>query len=109
MTRNLEHNHRVCILAINNSKWFLLRSILSRKFDAPPGVRLSGTVGEKRIATEDEIQALKESLGLMGKFFKPGAGGFNIKYVREIYFDSVKPVTIGKLTAHLPVEKESHR
>ncbi|WHY77360.1 pyridoxamine 5'-phosphate oxidase family protein [Neobacillus sp. WH10] len=101
MTRNLERNNRVCILAINSSKWFLLRSFLSRKFKTPPGVRLSGTVGEKRIATEDEIQSLKESLGLLGRFFKTGPGGLNIKYVREILFASVKPVYVGKLTKGL--------
>ena len=101
MTRNLERNNRVCILAINSSKWFLLRSFLSRKFKTPPGVQLSGTVGEKRIATEDEIQSLKESLGLLGRFLKTGPGGLNIKYVREIHFDSVKPVYVGKLTKGL--------
>lgn len=30
---------------------------------------LRGTVGEKRIATEDEIQSLKGRLGLLGCFF----------------------------------------
>ncbi|WP_141433988.1 pyridoxamine 5'-phosphate oxidase family protein [Bacillus sp. 03113] len=101
MTQNLEHNNQVCILAVNSSKWFFLRSILSRKFKTPPGVRLSGTVGEKRIATEDEIQSLKENLGLLGRFFKVGPGGLNIKYVRDIHFDSVKPVSVGKLTSGL--------
>lgn len=62
---------------------------------------MSGTVGEKRIATEDEIQSLKENLGLLGRFFKVGPGGLNIKYVRDIHFDSVKPVSVGKLTRGL--------
>ncbi|MBS4189678.1 pyridoxamine 5'-phosphate oxidase family protein [Bacillus sp. FJAT-49705] len=101
MTRNLERNNRVCILATNSSKWFLLRSFLSRKFKTPPGVRLSGMVGEKRIATEDEIQSLKESLGLLGRFLKTGPEGLNIKYVRENHFDSAKPVYVGKLTKGL--------
>ncbi|MGM7722909.1 pyridoxamine 5'-phosphate oxidase family protein [Metabacillus sp. Hm71] len=101
MTQNLEHNNRVCILAVNNSKWFLIRSFLFRKFNTPPGVRLSGAVGEKRIATEDEIQSLKRNLGLLGRFLKAGPGGLNIKYVRDIHFDSVKPVLVGKLTSGL--------
>ncbi|AJY76876.1 pyridoxamine 5'-phosphate oxidase family protein [Paenibacillus beijingensis] len=101
MAQNHEHNNRVCILAVNSSKWFLLRSFLFRKFKTPPGVRLSGTVGEKRIATEDEIQSLKENLGLLGRFIKVGPGGLNIKYVRDIHFDSVKPVSVGKLTKGL--------
>lgn len=62
---------------------------------------MSGTVGEKRIATEDEIQSLKENLGLLGRFFKAGPGGLNIKYVQDIHFDSVKPVSVGKLTRGL--------
>lgn len=73
----------------------------ARKFKTPPGVRLSGTVGEKRITAEDEIQSLKESLGLLGRFLKVGPGGMNIKYVRDIHFDSAKPVLVGKLTKGL--------
>lgn len=98
MTQNLEHNNRVCILAVHSSKWFLIRSVLSGKFKTPPGVRLSGTVGEKRIATEDEIQSLKKNLGLLGRTLKVGPGGLNIKYVQDIHFDSVKPVLVGKMT-----------
>jgi hypothetical protein len=101
MTQNLELNNRVCILAVHSSKWFFIRSFLSGKFKTPPGVRLSGTVGEKRIATEDEIQSLKAKLGLLGRLLKGEPGGLNIKYVRDIHFDSVKPVLVGKLTKGL--------
>ena len=54
----LEYNNRVCVLAVNSSKWFLLRSILSRKLKTPSGVRLSGTIGGKQIVIKNVIYSL---------------------------------------------------
>lgn len=68
MSRELEYNNRVCILAVNSSKWFLLRSIPSRKLKTPLGARLPGTLGGKRIVIKNVIYSLGGNLGLLGRF-----------------------------------------
>jgi hypothetical protein len=48
MSRNLERNPRVCILAVNSNPTFWQKSLLAGKFETPPAVRLMGPVGKKR-------------------------------------------------------------
>src|SRR5512143_398530 len=40
LPRNLRHDKRVCVMAVNSGKWLLLKSFVLGKFIAPPGVRL---------------------------------------------------------------------
>ena len=51
-SRNFERNQRVCILALNSGKFFWIKSLFLGKFKTPVAVRLNGTVGEQRKATE---------------------------------------------------------
>lgn len=98
MTQNLKHNNRVSILAVNSSKWFWLRSFCLGKFSTPPGVRLSGIVGEKRLLTPDEIKMVEKRIGIGIKLKGITYLSKNLKYAQDIYFDSVKMVSIGKMT-----------
>ena len=50
---NLSRNPRVCFLAVNADRTFLVKSLIKGKFSAPPAVRLMGTVKELREATPD--------------------------------------------------------
>ena len=47
MSKNLERNPRVCILAVNSNPTFWQKSLLAGKFETPPAVRLLGSVGKK--------------------------------------------------------------
>jgi general stress protein 26 len=57
MPENIKRDPRVCILAVNADKIFWARSLLEGKFSAPPAVRLTGTVGDLREATQLETEA----------------------------------------------------
>ena len=61
LPRNLQNNKRVCVLAVNSSRWFWIKSLVGGKFAGPPAVRLYGTVGEVREATEKEIDRPRAS------------------------------------------------
>ncbi len=37
MKRNIEHNHRVCVMALNSSKWFWLKALIRGQFNEPCG------------------------------------------------------------------------
>lgn len=98
MTQNLKHNNRVSILAVDSSKWFWFRSFYLGKFSTPPGVRLSGIVGEKRLITPDEVRLVEKRIGFSKNLKGVSYLLENLKYAQDIYFDSVKMVSIGKMT-----------
>jgi len=55
---NINSNSNVCVLGVNSSKWFWVRSLFKEKFSNTPAIKLYGRLGEKRKATEDENRAL---------------------------------------------------
>jgi uncharacterized protein len=56
LATNLARNERVCVLAVDSGRLFWLRSLIAGRFSGPPAVRLYGTVGDRRPATEDEVR-----------------------------------------------------
>jgi hypothetical protein len=101
MSRNIERNPRVCILAVNSNLTFWQKSLLAGKFEAPPAVRLMGSVGKKREATEEEIAMWQNHVKLAR-----GTKGYdlmwkNMRMVRDIHFDSFNPVLLGEMTQDL--------
>lgn len=98
LARNLQHNKRVCVLAVNSNKWSLLKSFFLGRITAPPGVRLLGTATERREATEQEMRMFRRRFRMFRPFKGYDLVWGNLRYVREIYFDSYEPVRIGALT-----------
>ena len=95
---NLERDQRICVLIVKNNKWFWIKTAIFGRFDHPPGIRLMGKVGNKREATEQEINNFQKPL----KSFKILKGyeplwGF-MKYGRDIYFDAFEPVKCRTIT-----------
>lgn len=101
MPKNLGANQRVCILAVNSGFFYWYKAISSGRFPAFPGVRLYGTVGERREATGDEIAAWHNRVKRARKTRGYKLIWENLKHVRDIKFDSFRPVTTGQMTAHL--------
>ncbi len=54
---NLRQNKQVCVLAVNSSRWFWVKSLFGSRFASLPAIRLYGTVGEAREATENEVES----------------------------------------------------
>ena len=101
MSKNIERNPRVCILAVNSDLAFWQKSLFTGRFESPPAVRLMGSVGQKREGTKEEIvmwqnhvKAAQSTKGydLMWK---------NMRMVRDIHFDSFEPVWLGEMTRGL--------
>ena len=98
LSRNLQHNKRVCVLAVNSGKWSLLKSFFRGRITAPPGVRLMGTATERREATEQEMDQFRRRFRMYRMFKGYNLVWGNLRYVREIHFDEYEPVRIGALT-----------
>jgi hypothetical protein len=97
LTKNLDRNKRISVLLIKNEKWFWMKTVLFGKFDHAPGIRLMGSVGEKRKATAQEIRAFKQPLRKL-KFFKGYQPLWEVMtHVRDIHFESFEPVRCGAM------------
>ena len=99
LRKNLEKNKRVCILAVKTSRWLLLKSLFLGRFTEPPAVRLMGTAGERRDATDDEIRMFRRRVAPLRMLRGHDMLWKNLKYVRDISFDSFEPVHVGVLTS----------
>ncbi len=98
---NLGSNAKVCVMAVNCSKLFWLKSLLKGTFKTPPAVRLYGIVGERRKATEDEQLKFRRRLHKAKKFKGYKLLWKDLDYVRDIKFSSFEPVLVGEMTKKL--------
>ena len=98
LPRNLDNNKQVCILAVNSSQWFWLKSLFGGRFASFPAIRLYGTAGEARPADEREIALWRNQVKQV-KFTKGHALMWGeMTRVREIAFTRIEPVHIGEMT-----------
>lgn len=98
LPRNFESNNQICVLAVNSSKWFWLKSLVGGRFTSPPAVRLHGVVGNLREATDTEI-ALWQKRVKPVSFSKGHAMMWrSMSMVRDIEFTRIEPVQIGEMT-----------
>lgn len=99
--RNFLNDRRICVLAVHTSRWLLLKSLLLGRFTSLPAIRLTGTVGEKREATPEEMRLFHKRVGRY-HFLK----GYDLlwsrlQYVRDVTFDAALPVRAGAMTRGL--------
>lgn len=101
MPANLEAGSRVCVLGVNSSKLLWLGALWKGRFASPPGVRLMGTAGERRTATEEErawwrrqVKPFRRMKGFEGMW-----GDRNLAQVRELHFDAFKPIQLGEIAS----------
>ena len=95
-------NKNICVLAVDSNKWFWFRSLFFVKFKTNPAIKLYGQLGQRREATDFEINRLdkrtKLTKGLKGNAYLWKKGTY---YVREIKFNRVEKINLGKMTKHL--------
>lgn len=95
---NLEQNPHLCVLAVNSSRWYWLKSLLIGHFGQMPAVRLHGIAGGTREATDKEI-ALWQKRVKSVRFTKGhGIMWRHMRTVREVEFNRIEPVRIGQMT-----------
>lgn len=101
LPKHAVHNNAICILAVNSSKFFWLKSLFKGRFDAYPAYRLYGKLGERRKASEAEMRALKRRMKLTRSLKGHKYLWDNMNEVREITFHKAEKITIGKMTKAL--------
>lgn len=95
---NLLLNNKLCILAVNSSKWYWIKSLIGGHFSSPPAVRLYGEAGECRQASEKEISRWQHRVKTM-KFTRGHASMWSgMKTVRDIKITKIEPVAMGEMT-----------
>ncbi len=97
LTKNLDRDGKICILLLKNTKRFWIKAVLFGRFDHAPGIRLMGTVGERREATTKEVDAFKMPLRRLKllKGYQPLWGV--MKHGRDIFFESFETVKCGPM------------
>lgn len=94
-------NRKICILGVNSRKSFWLKSLIQTEFIKHPGIKLYGTLGEKRKASPQEIQLLQERIRKT-KFTKGHQYLWgDMEYVREVNIEGAEKLNIGKMTEQL--------
>lgn len=98
LTENLDVNRQVCVLAVNSSRWFWLRSLVGGRFASPPAVRLHGVAGELREATDTEMALWQRRVKRVRLTKGHALIWRGMSRVRDIEFTRIEPVNIGEMT-----------
>ncbi|WP_405564924.1 hypothetical protein [Polaribacter sp. Asnod6-C07] len=98
---NSKVNKKICVLAVNSSKWFWFKSLFKMNFSEYPAVKLYGELGKKRPATKNEYNAfqkrIKQTKMLKGSRYL----WKDMNVVREIKFTKGEKINLGKMTKEL--------
>lgn len=98
MPKNLQKDNRVCVMAVNTSKWAAWKSFFLGRFTSPPAVRLIGVAGERREATQQEVELFRKRVRKFRMFKGYDILWGNLRIVREIHFHAFEPVRAGVMT-----------
>ena len=98
MPQNFSVSKEICVLAVNSSRWFWIKSLIGGEFAKLPAVRLYGTAGIVRDATDQEIELWQKRVRSM-RFSKGHAVLWrDMRRVRELEFSRVEPINLGAMT-----------
>lgn len=94
-------NKNVCLLAVNSNRLFWVKSLFKGKFNNYPAVKLYGELGDKRKASENELNRLKRRMRatkrLKGHKYLWG----KMEHIREISFTNAEKIQLGNMTKDL--------
>jgi hypothetical protein len=89
------------VLGVNSNRLFWVRSLFKVKFKEYPAVKLYGTFGEQRKATEKEINRLARRMRLTKRLKGHKYLWDTIGTVREITFSKAEKINLGRMTEQL--------
>lgn len=95
---SLLNNKRICVLAVNSSKLFWIKSLVLGNFSTAPSIRLYGELGTRREATKNEILLWQKRVKSVRLTKGHSMMWANMRMVREIEFDTAEPVNMGRIT-----------
>lgn len=87
-----------CVLVVNTSILFWLKSLFAGKFATPPAVRFVVKFGERRAATEVEQQRFRRRVNIFRRLKGHKIMWSRPSHVREFSIQTVIPVSLGKMT-----------
>ena len=90
--RHIDANGRVCVMAVNSSPGLWLRALLFGRFSSPPGVRLHGTAGPLREATDAECAAIDQRTRATRRLRGHRLLWTQFTQVRDLRFTHLTPV-----------------
>jgi len=95
---NAEHCEFATIMAVNDGKWFWLKSLFKGQFKNPPAMRMLVKLGSLRPASEAESQKFKRRVRLF-KYTKGHTMMWqDMADIREFEIIEYKPIYIGQMT-----------
>ncbi len=101
LPENAEMNKNICVLGVNSNSLFWIKSLFKMKFSRHPGIKLYGQLGDKREATEKEINRLNRRMKAT-KLTKGNAFLWGkMEFVRDISFTKAEKIELGKMTEGL--------
>ena len=101
LNKNSKTNKNICILAVNNRKWFWLTSLFKGEFSLYPAVKLYGELGEKRDASPKEFRAFQRRVRSTRRLKGHQYLWKDMSQVREIKFTKGEKINLGNMTKKL--------
>jgi hypothetical protein len=101
LANNLEQNDNVCVMAVNTSKLYWIKSFFKGRFLSEPGVRLYGKAGPLRPATEEEQALIAQRIKPMKKLKGAKLIWSDFTHVRDLIFTEYRPIQYPKMMEHL--------
>lgn len=93
----LERDPRVCVMALNSSRWELLKTLWRGEATRPFGVRLYGTAGARREATPEELEGFSRRVRRLRFLRGHGLLWGRLRMVRDVRFHAFEPVRLPPL------------
>ncbi len=94
-------NNNICILAVNSSKLFWIKSLFKGYFSSYPAIKLYGRLGIKRKANEKELDALQKRMKRTKKLKGHQYLWSKMQYVREVNFNKAEMINLADMTSNL--------
>jgi uncharacterized pyridoxamine 5'-phosphate oxidase family protein len=97
LSQNTKENNKVCVLAVNSSKTFWIKSLFNGSFKKHPALKIYGELGQKRKATKKELYALKRRMRNTKNLKGHKYLWEDMNFVRELTFTEVEVMKLGKM------------
>ncbi|MCF6348596.1 MAG: hypothetical protein L3J20_09905 [Flavobacteriaceae bacterium] len=101
LPKHTEQNKNICVLGVNSNRWFWTRSLFKVAFKEYPAVKLYGVLGERRKATEKEVNRLARRMRLTQKLKGHKYLWSDMEMVRELIFTKAEKINLGRMTTKL--------
>jgi hypothetical protein len=98
---NAQANKNICVLGVDSGKLFWLKSLFRVKFSKAPAIKLYGKLGDQKPATDVQIRALNKRMKATNQLKGHKYLWGDMTFVREINFNKVEKINLGKMTSHL--------